>query len=77
MKALLPALFLAVASLSALAAKGGPPINDICPVDGKAGRVIYRVFTEKGSVIFCCVDCMDAYKKDPAKYTVTPKSPGK
>ena len=40
MKALLPALLLAGLGLTTLFAKGGLPINDACPVDGKAGRVI-------------------------------------
>jgi hypothetical protein len=76
MKALLPALFLAALSVGSLLAKGGPAINDKCPVDGKAVRIIYRVFTDKGTVAFCCVDCMDAYQKSPGRYTVTPKGPG-
>ena len=77
MKALIPALLLALVSVTAVFAKGGPAINDKCPVDGNAVRIIYRIFTEKGNVAFCCVDCMDTYEKNPARYTVTPKAPGK
>lgn len=77
MKALIPAILLALVSVTAVFAKGGPAINDKCPVDGKAVRIIYRIFTEKGNVAFCCVDCMDTYEKNPARYTVEPKAPGK
>lgn len=77
MKAFLPALFLVALAVSAVFAKGGPAINDLCPVDGKAVRIIYRVFTDKGTVAFCCVDCMDTYQKNPGRFTVTPKPPGK
>ena len=76
MKAILPALLLAIVSVTAVFAKGGPAINDKCPVDDKAVRIIYRLFTEKGNVAFCCVECMDTYEKNPARYTVTPKAPG-
>lgn len=73
MKALLPALLLTFASLTAVWAKGGLPINDTCPVDGKAGRPIYRIFSDKGTIIFCCADCIAAYEKNPGRYPVTPK----
>lgn len=76
MKTLLPALLLAIAAVTSVFAKGGPAINDKCPVDGKAVRIIYRIFTEKGNVAFCCVECMDTYEKNPARYPVTPKKPG-
>ncbi len=75
MKALVPSLLLALVCVTSLFAKGGPAINDKCPVDGKAVRIIYRIFTDKGNVAFCCVDCMDTYEKNPSRYTVTPKSP--
>ncbi|HEY1081833.1 MAG TPA: hypothetical protein VGE29_06210 [Prosthecobacter sp.] len=74
MKALLPALFVGIAGLTAVFAKSGPPINEICPVDGKGGRVIYRAFTDQGTVIFCCSTCLDAYQKNPGRYKVTPKA---
>jgi len=77
MKAVLPALFLAIISVTAVFAKGGPAINEKCPVDGKTVRIIYRVFTDAGTVAFCCVDCMESYKTSPSRYTVTPKPPGK
>lgn len=73
MKTLLPFLLLTFVSLTAVFAKGGPPINDLCPVDGKAARVIYRVFEEKGTVIFCCATCLDTYQKNPNRFTVKPK----
>lgn len=73
MKVLLPILLLSLVSLTAVFAKGGPPINDICPVDGKAARVIYRVFEDKGTIIFCCASCLDDYKKNPNRYKVIPK----
>jgi hypothetical protein len=53
MKALIPALLLALVSVTAVFAKGGPAINDKCPVDGKTVRIIYRVFTDDGTVAFC------------------------
>ncbi|TDU71226.1 hypothetical protein EI77_02348 [Prosthecobacter fusiformis] len=74
MKALIPALLLTFISITAVLAKGGPPINELCPVDGKAGRVIYRVFSEKGTIIFCCATCLDTYQKSPASYPVAPKA---
>ena len=77
MKALLPALFLAIVSVTAVFDKGGPAINEKCPVDGKTVRIIYRVFTDNGTVAFCCVDCMDTFEKSPGRYTVEPKAPGK
>jgi len=74
MKAFLPILLLSIVSLTAVWAKGGPPINDLCPVDGKAGRVIYRVFSDKGTVIFCCATCLDTYQKNPGRFPVQPKT---
>jgi len=73
MKTLLPALLLAVLSLTAVLGKGGPPINDLCPVDGKAIRVIYRIFTEQGNVSFCCTECMETWRKNPGRFPVKPK----
>lgn len=49
------------------------PINDVCPVDSKAARPIYRVKTAEGFVAFCCMDCLTAFEKSPGKYTVTKK----
>ena len=74
MKALLPVLLLSLVSITAVLAKGGLPINDLCPVDGKAGRPIYRIFSDKGTIIFCCATCMDSYQKNPGHYTIKPKT---
>jgi len=74
MKALISVLLLTVAGVTILMAKGGPPINDVCPVKGNAIRLIFRIFTDKGTVAFCCADCMDAYQKNPGRYTVKPKA---
>ncbi|MEN3942204.1 hypothetical protein WJU23_12980 [Prosthecobacter sp. SYSU 5D2] len=74
MKALLPALLLLASGFTALFAKGGLPINDLCPVDGKPGRVIYRVFSDQGTIIFCCATCLDSYQKSPGRYKVQPKA---
>ncbi|MBK8093737.1 MAG: hypothetical protein IPK32_17625 [Verrucomicrobiaceae bacterium] len=49
------------------------PINDVCPVDGKAARPIYRVKTAEGPVAFCCTDCLSAFEKSPGKYPVKKK----
>jgi hypothetical protein len=76
MKTRFPCLLLALIAISSVFAKGGPAINDKCPVDGNAVRIIYRLFTEKGNVAFCCVECMALYEKDPSRYPVTAKKPG-
>jgi len=49
------------------------PINEICPVDAKAARPIYRVKTAEGFVAFCCMDCLSAYERSPGKYPVKKK----
>lgn len=49
------------------------PVNDICPVDGKAARPIYRVKTTDGFVAFCCMDCLSSFEKSPGKYPVKKK----
>jgi hypothetical protein len=76
MKTLFPCLVLALIAITSVFGKGGPAINDKCPVDGKTVRIIYRLFTERGNVAFCCVECMDLYEKEPSRYPVTPKKPG-
>lgn len=53
------------------------PINDMCPVDGKQARAIYRTKTADGPVAFCCMDCLTAFEKAPGKYPVTKKDPKK
>ena len=49
------------------------PINDVCPVDNKPARPIYRIKTDAGSVAFCCADCMSVFERSPAKYSVKKK----
>jgi hypothetical protein len=72
MKPLLTALLLsAIVATTAIAAW---PINDICPVDNKAARPIYRVKTDDGMVAFCCSTCMQAFTRSPGKYTVKRKA---
>lgn len=73
MKAFLPALLVAVFSVGAVFAKSGLPVNDLCPVDGKTVRIIYRLFTDQGNVAFCCVECLETFKKNPNRFTVKPK----
>jgi hypothetical protein len=51
------------------------PINDVCPVDGKSARPIYRVKSPQGFIAFCCSDCMSAFERSPSKYTVEKKEP--
>ncbi len=53
------------------------PINEICPVDAKAARPIYRIKTAEGPVAFCCMDCLTAFEKSPGKYIVIKKDPKK
>lgn len=53
------------------------PINDMCPVDGKQARAIYRVKTAEGPVAFCCMDCLSAFERSPGKYPVAKKDPRK
>lgn len=74
MKALLPTLLFAIISATVIFAKSGPPINDVCPVDGKDVRIIYRIFTDKGNIAFCCVECMETYQRSPGRYPVKPKT---
>jgi hypothetical protein len=64
---------LAIALLCVSSAHADWPINDKCPVDGKAARPIYRIKTKEGPVAFCCGDCMDKFEKSPATYKVEKK----
>lgn len=73
MKAFLPAMLLTLLSVGAVFAKSGLPVNDRCPVDDNAVRIIYRLFTDKGNVAFCCVECLETFKKNPTRFTVKPK----
>ncbi|MBE7496489.1 MAG: hypothetical protein HS117_16215 [Verrucomicrobiaceae bacterium] len=75
MKALLAPLFLSLAMASTVFAAW--PINDICPVDGKNARPIYRVKTAEGFVAFCCVSCLQAFERAPGKYSVKKKEMAK
>lgn len=49
------------------------PINDVCPVDGKQARPIYRVKIASDFVAFCCMDCLTSFEKSPGKYPVKKK----
>lgn len=71
MKALLAPLLLSLAMATTVFAAW--PINDTCPVDGKAARPIYRVKTAEGFVAFCCIDCLQTFEKAPGKYSVKKK----
>lgn len=71
MKTLLTALAFGAVCISTAFADW--PINDKCPVDGKAARPIYRIKTKEGPVAFCCMDCLDKFEKSPASYKVTKK----
>ncbi|HCN27898.1 MAG TPA: hypothetical protein DIT64_03770 [Verrucomicrobiales bacterium] len=73
MKTLIPALLLSALTLGTALAKSGPPVNDLCPVDGKAVRIIYRIFSERGNVAFCCTECMETWRKNPGRYPVKPR----
>ena len=71
MKSLLSILVLSFAF--ATFTQASPPINEECPVCGKAGRLIYRsYFKDKDgklvNVIFNSSDCKDKFDKDNAKY---------
>lgn len=75
MKSLLAPLLLCLAMTATVFAAW--PINDICPVDQKPARPIYRVKTSEGFVAFCCTDCISAFEKSPGKYHVTKKEAAK
>lgn len=71
MKAIFAPLLLILAMATLLPAEW--PINDVCPVDGKPARPIYRMRTADGPVAFCCVTCQEAFAKSPGKYQVKKK----
>jgi len=71
MKALLAPLLLSLAMTATVFAAW--PINDVCPVDNKPARPIYRVKTADGFVAFCCVECMQTFSRSPGKYPVKRK----
>ena len=65
MKALLAPLLLCLATATVFAAW---PINDVCPVDGKAARPIYRIKNAEGDIIaFNCVNYQQTFEKAPDK----------
>jgi YHS domain-containing protein len=72
MKTLFASLALAL-TISSTATAGGPPVNDNCPVCGKARRLIYRTSHKGENVIFDAAECKDKFEKTPEKYKVTPK----
>jgi hypothetical protein len=71
MKALLAPFLLSLAMATTVLAAW--PINDICPVDGKPARPIYRLKQNNEFIAFCCTDCLAAFEKAPGKYTVKRK----
>ena len=75
MKTLLAPLLLSLVMTATVFAAW--PINDICPVDNKPARPIYRVKTDDGFVAFCCTTCMQDFTKSPGKYTVKKKETAK
>lgn len=75
MKTLLSTALIFLAATTSMRAEW--PINDKCPVDGKAARPIYRLRTKDGPVAFCCIDCLGTFERSPGKYPVTKKDYGK
>jgi hypothetical protein len=71
MKALLAPLLLSLAMTATVFAAW--PINELCPVDSKPARPIYRVKTADGFVAFCCTDCMQKFSKSPGSFKVIKK----
>ena len=71
MKPFLASLLLSLTAVGTAVAAW--PINDVCPVDAKPARPIYRVKTEAGMVAFCCTDCMQAFNRSPGRYPVKRK----
>lgn len=71
MKAKLVPLLLSL--LTATTVLAAWPINDICPVDNKTARPIYRVKSPQGFIAFCCSDCMAAFERAPSRYPVKKK----
>lgn len=71
MKSFLAPLFASLAMVSTVLAAW--PINDICPVDSKQARAIYRVKTADGPMAFCCMDCLTLFEKSPGRYPVAKK----
>lgn len=65
---------LAVSFAASITASAAEPVNDKCPVCGKAVRLIFHSNDSKGQrVAFDNADCKDKFDKSPGKYTVKPK----
>ena len=72
MKALLCTLSLTLA-LSGIV-QAGPPVNEVCPVCGKAARLIFRTNAPNGDrVIFATSECKDKFEKNPSGFSVKKK----
>lgn len=48
--------------------KDGGPVNETCPVAGKAVDAAFFVDFEGKRIGFCCGKCKAAFEKDPAKF---------
>lgn len=44
------------------------PVNTTCPVSGEPIDPAVTVVQDGKTVAFCCKECVDDFKKDPAKY---------
>lgn len=50
-------------------ASAGQPVNKNCAIEQEHAADPTVTYTHNGKVYaFCCEDCIDAFKKDPAKY---------
>jgi YHS domain-containing protein len=50
------------------------PVNDKCPVCGKAIRLIFHSQSKDGQrVAFATAECQEKFDKSPSKYNVKPK----
>jgi YHS domain-containing protein len=74
MKTLLSTLVLAFAlSCTTTYADPPTPVNDVCPICGKNGRLIFRSNYKGQHVIFHTAECKDKFDKNPGQYQVKPK----
>ena len=59
------------ADLVAAASADARAINTSCPISGEKIDPQGQKMTYKGQIYgFCCDDCLDAFKANPAKYAV-------
>lgn len=59
----------ASAEMTSEQASAGQPVNKNCAVEQEHPADSKVTYTHDGKVFaFCCEDCIDAFKKDPAKY---------